>query len=128
VKRILILFLLANLTSGCPVFIPLSSDHREEIDKVQGQIAIGSTTKEEVISILGPPDVTRDRFILYRHKEYSGGAIVGFIVPLPIVGGAGGGVAGQVFMDLYFEFDDYGVLIDFRTDKYDESLRSVEEK
>ena len=111
-KRILILFLIVTLTPGC-LIIPLSSDHGDEIDKVQSQIAIGSTTKEEVIAILGPPDITRDRFILYKHKEYGGGALVLTFIPPDK-----GGVVGQGFMDLYFEFDNYGVLVDFRTDKY----------
>jgi len=35
------------------------------------------------------------------------------------------GTVGQVFMDLYFEFDNYGVLTDFRVDKYYKGLRSV---
>lgn len=120
-KRLLILFLIATLAPAC-LMIPLSSDHGEEIEKVQKQIAIGSTTKEEVISILGPPDVTRERFILYKNKEYSGGAL--WMIILPPSGA--GGTAGQVYMDLYFEFDNYGVLIDFRSDKYDVQLNNVD--
>ena len=124
-QRILILIIIVNFTSGCPFFFPLTSDHGEEIDKVQSQIVVGLTTREEVISILGKPDVTRDRFILYRHKEYSGGVVVGYIVP-----GTSGGMVrtvGQEYMDLYFEFDNYGVLTDFRVDKYDKSLRSIKD-
>lgn len=115
-KRILFLLIIISLAPAC-LIIPLSSDHGEEIDKVQKQIVIGSTTKNEVIAILGPPDVTRERFILYKHKEYDGGAYL-------IIGNTGGTV-GQEFMDLYFEFDNHGVLVDFRTDKYDRFLRSV---
>ena len=121
-KRILILFIIVSLTPGCLIF-PLPSDHGEEIDKVQSQIVLGSTTREDVISILGEPDFTRDRFILYRHKDYSGGAVVGILIPPSGVGG----VVGQRFMDLYFEFDNYGVLTDFRVDKYDKSFRSVKD-
>ncbi len=36
-----------------------------------------------------------------------------------------GGTFGEVYMDLYFEFDNYGTLIEFRADKYDKFLRSV---
>jgi len=111
-KRILILFLILNLTSGC-LILPVSGDHQQEIDKVLKQIAIGSTTREEVISILGRPTVTTDRYISYFKKEYDGG--VGVMVFIPPIGGW---EAGQVFMDLYFEFDNYGVLVDFRTGKY----------
>jgi len=125
-KRILFLLVFISVAPGC-LIIPLSSDHGEEIDKVQSQIKMGFTTREEVISILGPPNVTRDRFILYRQKEYSGGAFLGILLPSPAAAAAASGVAGQVFMDLYFEFDNYGVLVDFRTDKYDRYLRSVKD-
>jgi len=83
-KRILFLLIIISLTSGCPIFIPLPSDHFDEINKVQKQIAVGKTTREDVISILGKPDVKRDRFILYKNKEYRGGAIVGIYL---VVGG-----------------------------------------
>jgi len=111
-KRILFLLIIISLTPGC-LIIPLPSDHGEEIDKVLKQIAIGKTTREEVISILGRPTVTTDRYISYFKKEYDGG--VGVMVFIPPIGGW---EAGQVFMDLYFEFDNYGVLVDFRMGKY----------
>jgi len=121
--RIVFLLIIISLTSGCPFIIPLPAEHRDEVEKVQKQTVVGKTTREEVISILGEPDVSRDRYILYIHKEYSGG--FGYIVFLVWVGT--GGEGGQRFMDLYFEFDNYGVLTDFRTDKYDKSLRSVKD-
>ena len=121
--RIVFLLIIISLTSGCPIIIPLPAEHRDEVEKVQKQTVVGKTTREEVISILGKPDVSRDRYILYKHKEYAGGAGVGFILP-PIGGGRD---VGQRFMDLYFEFDNYGVLTDFRVDKYDKSLRSVKD-
>jgi len=116
-KRILFLLIIISLTPSC-IIIPLSADHRQEIDCVQSQIAVGKTTREDVISILGPPDVTRDRFILYKQKEYDGGVFFGI---------GKGSVGGQRFMDLYFEFDNHGVLVDFRTDKYDRDIRSVKD-
>ena len=115
-NRITFLLIIISLTLGC-LIIPLSSDHGDEIDKVQSQIAVGLTTREDVISILGEPDVTRDRFILYKRKEISGGA---FLMILEA-----GGTFGEVYMDLYFEFDNYGVLIDFRTDKDGEGWRII---
>jgi len=120
-KRILFLLIIISLAPGC-LILPVSADHREAIDKVQSQIVVGVTTREEVISILGEPDVTRDRFILYKHKEYNGGMFVGiFIAPMGKTS-----TVGQVFMDLYFEFDNFGILTDFRADKYDEYLKSVD--
>jgi len=124
-KRILFLLIIISLTSGCPFIIPLPADHRQEIDCVRSQIAVGLTTREDVISKLGEPDVSRDRYILYQHKEYSGGAYVGVLIP--VGQGVGGGTVGQVFMDLYFEFDIYGVLTEYRVDKYDKSFRSVKD-
>lgn len=120
-KRILILFLIANLSPGC-LMIPLTSDHGEEIDKVQKQMVIGTTTKGEILSIMGHPDVSRKRYILYRNKEYSGGMAWAILIPKT----PPSGVAGQVYMDLYFEFDNYGVLVEFRSDKYDARLNNVD--
>lgn len=124
-KRILFLLIIISLTSGCPIYIPLPADHWQEIACVRSQIAVGVTTREDVISKLGEPDVKRDRFILYKNKEYDGGAFVGFFIPIGT--GGGGGTVGQVFMDLYFEFDKSGVLTEYRVDKYDKSLRSVKD-
>ena len=121
-KRIVFLLIIVILTPGC-LIIPLPGEHGQEIDKIQSQIAVGLTTREDVISILGEPDVTRDRFIFYQKKEHNGGW---FVVVFSSTSGRAE-VAGQEFMDLYFEFDNYGVLTDFRVDKYDKSLRSVKD-
>ncbi len=121
-KRILFLLIIISLAPAC-LMIPLTSDHAEEIDKVQKQMVIGSTTKGEILSIMGHPDVSRKRYILYRNKEYSGG--VAWAILIPPSGGASG-VAGQVYMDLYFEFDNHEVLVDFRADKYDRRLNTVD--
>ena len=126
-KRILFLLIIISLAPGC-IIIPLPADDLIEIDKIHKQIAVGKNTREAVISILGEPDVSRDRYILYKHKEYSGGTYFMYFIPiLPFGRGCcgGEGKAGQVFMDLYFEFDNYGVLTDFRTDTYDKRLNSV---
>ena len=119
-KRLIILFLILNFTPGC-IIIPLPDHHQEEIDKVQEKVAIGSTTREEIISILGPPHVARDRYIIYQQKAYSGGALLGILWPNQ------DRVIGKVFMDLYFEFDGYGVLTVLRVDKYDQYLLSVKD-
>jgi len=121
-KRILFLLIIISLTSCIPYIIPALSEHGQEIDCLRSQIAVGLTTREDVISILGQPDVTRDRFIIYKNKEYDGGINYGILFSAP-----GGSVSGQVFMDLYFEFDIYGVLTEYRVDKYDKSLRSVKD-
>jgi len=71
IKQTLTLILILLLGSGC-IIIPLPADHFEEIDKVL-HLDIGSSTKEEVISILGEPDITLDGAIMYNSREYSGG-------------------------------------------------------
>lgn len=118
-KRLLILILILNLLPACLPF-QLPSEHGEAIDKLPSQIVIGSTTKEEIIKILGQPEYTRDRFILYK-KKYSRVMIV--LLPFPIYKES----RVRRFMDLYFRFDDYGVLTDYRTDKYDQHLRALKE-
>ncbi len=116
-KRILFLMVFISLAPGC-LILPVSAEHGQEIDKVQSQIAVGKTTREEVISILGQPDVKRDRFILYKNKEYIGSLLQLFAARESF---------GQVFMDLYFEFDKYGVLTEYRVDKYDRAWKSVKD-
>jgi len=118
------LILILLLGSGC-LIVSLPAEHREEIDKLQSQITVGSTTKEEVISIFGEPDVTRDRFIMYLKKEYSGGR--GWVVFTPGGSGGGSGSFGQVYMDLYFEFDNFGTLMKFRTNKYDKKRKTIKD-
>jgi len=114
-KRILFLLVFISVAPGCLFFaLPLPAEHGQEIDKVQSQIVVGKTTREDVISILGEPDVTEDRSISYNSKVYSGGWFV------MSGSGAGGysGIYGQVLMNFYFEFDNYGVLTDCGTNKY----------
>lgn len=121
-KRVVFLLIIISLTScTIPYIFPAPSEHRQEIDCVRSQIAVGLTTREDVISILGQPDVTRDRFIIYERKEYDGGIYYGLIT------WSGPEVFGQVFMSLYFEFDNYGVLTDFRTHKFDKSGRLIKD-
>jgi hypothetical protein len=114
--RILILLVIWNLLPNC---FPLASTHREEIDKLQSHMAGDATTKEEIISILGEPDVARDRYIIYLRREYDGGWWML---------GCGGSLNwGEEYMDLYFEFDDYGILTDYRVDKYDLHLKPIKD-
>jgi outer membrane protein assembly factor BamE (lipoprotein component of BamABCDE complex) len=121
-KRLLLLCLIVSSTYGCLIF-PLPSNHGGEIDEAQKRIVVGSSTREEVIAILGEPDVSKDRFILYVKREYYGG--VGVVI-VPLSGGSYAGAHGQEYMDLYFEFDNYGVLVDFNSKKYDRGLNYVE--
>jgi len=115
-KRILFLLVFISVAPGCLFFaLPLPAEHGQEIDKVQSQIVVGKTTREDVISILGEPDVTEDRSISYFNKVYNGGW---FVLSLP---GRGARIKGQEFMDLYFEFDNYGVLTDCGTHKFEKS-------
>lgn len=124
ISHLFLLSLLLSSAYACLGFItPLPSDHGREIDEVQHKIQIGSTTRVEIISILGKPDVSKNRFIFYSNKESVGGVL---FVLISYAGG-GANVYGQEFMDLYFEFDNYGVLVEFRTDKYDKLGSSLKE-
>jgi hypothetical protein len=114
-KRLFLLFLIVSSTYGCLIY-PLPSDHGDEIEEVQKKIKIGSTTREEIISILGKPDVSKDRYILYLRKNTYGGW---FYWGVSFSGASSQTGVGKEFMDLYFEFDKFGVLVELRTDKYD---------
>jgi hypothetical protein len=117
-KQTFLLILILLLGSSCIMF-PLPAKHREEIDTVRKQLVVGTSTKEEVISILGEPDVTKERYILYRKKEYDGG--------WGVIMGNAGGQDWQEYMDLYFGFDNYGTLIEYRFDKYDAGARPIKD-
>lgn len=108
-KRIVFLLIFLNLLPSC---IPLWSTHGAAIDKLQSQVAIGSTTREEVISILGKPDLARERYIIYLKREYDGGYLV-----YP-VGCPGHVNVANDDMDIFFEFDKQGILTNYRMDKY----------
>ena len=108
-KRIAFLFILLNLIPSC---IPLWSTHGAAIDKLQSQVAMGSTTREEVILILGEPDLARDRYIIYLEREYEGGYMI-----LAACGGTPP-VFKREYMDLFFEFDKDGTLTAYRADQY----------
>ena len=108
-KRLVFLLIFLNLLPSC---IPLWSTHKAAIDKLQSQVAVGSTTREEVISILGKPDLARDRYIIYLKREYEGGHFV-LSCPSHVTP-----VANKEHMDLFFEFDKDGILTNYRMDKY----------
>ena len=117
------LWVITSLAPGCLV-LPLPADDAAEITKAQKEIKAGISTRDEVISILGPPDVIKDLYIFYKKKEFKGGWLF-----LDFLGGGASnrsGTGGQGFMDLYFAFDNYGVLTDFRVDKYDKSLETLD--
>ncbi len=105
-KRIVFLLIFLNLIPSC---IPFSGTHRAAIDQLQSQVAMGSTTREEIIAILGEPDLARDRYIIYLEREYAGGDFV-FSCPPSVI--------SKERMDLFFEFDKDGILTNYRADKY----------
>jgi len=79
---------------------------------------VGSTTKDEVISIFGEPDVKLKRSILYvqRVKGRTTRIILGYILP---PGGADWVYRNPgKWMDLSFEFDEHGILTEYRLKKY----------
>ena len=117
-KRILFVLIIFNLLPSC---FPLYSDHKTSINKLLSQVEIGSTTREEVISILGEPDVAREGYILYLRREYDAGIFFPSCFSVEQV-------YGEKHMDLYFEFDNYGTLTYYRVDKYDDRLRPVKQK
>ena len=106
-KRIVFLLIILILIPSC---IPLWSTHKASINKLQSQVAIGSTTREEVILILGEPDLARDRYIIYLEREYEGG--------YANLLSCRNRTLNREFMDLYFEFDKNGILTNYRMDKY----------
>ena len=116
--RILILLVIWNLLPNC---FPLPSSHRAEINELQSRVAVGVTSKEQIISILGKPDLERDRYILYLRREYDAGIyFMGFW--------SAGMTVGEEYMDLYFVFDDQGILTDYNFDKYDDGLRPIKDE
>ena len=74
-SRAIILFGII-VTSGC-LYIPAGSDGSAPEDHEQ-RINIGSSTKEEVFSFLGPPDITRDNgsIAIYDNSEITGYLII----------------------------------------------------
>ena len=116
--RIIILLVVWNLLPNC---FPLPSSHRAEINELQTRATVGVTSKEQIISILGKPDLERDRYILYLRREYDAGILnVGFCTPYTTV--------DEEYMDLYFVFDDQGILTDYNFDKYDDGLRPIKDE
>jgi hypothetical protein len=114
--RILILLVIWNLLPSC---FPLPSAHRAEIDKLLPQISIGKSNRNEIISILGKPDLERDKYIIYLRREYDAGLFsVVFKLSGPLV-------TGKEYMDLYFHFDNYGTLKDYRVFHYNHGLGAV---
>ena len=85
-----------------------------KIDRLLPNVSAGTTTRSEIISILGKPDLERDRYFIYLRRLYCTDWVFKSCPP-----------ANQAIMDLYFEFDNYGTLTDYRADKYDYFLRPV---
>jgi len=68
---------------------------------------------EDVISILGEPDVTTARYMSYIGKVYNGGWW--------FMTYHGDFIYGKVLMNFYFNFDNYGVLTDWTTHKFNKA-------
>jgi hypothetical protein len=120
--RILILIAIWNLLPSC---IPLPSAHRAEIKSLEREIVVGSTTKKEIVSILGKPDLERKRYILYLRREYSAGAYP--LSALIYFNFSHLMIQGEEYMDFYFVFDEDETLTDYRMDKYGDSLLTIKD-
>lgn len=107
------LILILMLGSGCLIFpFPSGSPSmRTFYDVHLRYMTEGSTTREEVISRIGEPDIKLKRFILYKHKvEGRGWRLMGGFL------GRGGSIhrfEGE-WIDVSFEFDEQGVLTEYR--------------
>ena len=111
--KILPLILILLLGSGCLIFpFPSGSPSmRTFYDVHLRYMTEGSTTREEVISRIGEPDIKLKKFILYKHKvEGRGWRLMGGFL------GRGGSIhrfEGE-WIDVSFEFDEQGVLTEYR--------------
>lgn len=123
--KILLLILILFLGSGCPIIIPMFSEDSPSMGVFEGklkQLTMGSTTREEVISIMGEPDVKQKRSIIYKRRVQSGTAriILGYILPLGKSCCADARVhrTPGKWMDVSFEFDEHGILTEYRFNGY----------
>ena len=116
IKQTLPLILMLFFSSGCLIFpLPSGSPSMRTFYNVHLRyMTEGSTTKEEVISIIGEPDINLKRFILYKREVEGKGTRVyyGFVVK---GGGAGSShrYKGE-WIDVSFEFDEHGILTEYR--------------
>ncbi len=115
--KILLLILILFLGSGCPIIIPMFSEDSPSMgvfERQLKQLTMGSTTREEVISIIGEPDVKQKRSIIYYRRVQSGTAriILGFFLPLgkACCGDAMVHRTPGKWMDVSFEFDEHDIL------------------
>ena len=111
-KQTLPLILILVLGSSCLLLpIPQSSNDGAAIDNLLNRIAVGSTTKDEVISALGKPNYSREENIMYWNKHYRGGTKVIFLsTQSKKIGNT-----PSTLMDLIFEFDSHGMLTRYYT-------------
>jgi hypothetical protein len=113
-KRILFLWLVLIWLAGCIIF-PVTGDVSS--DDLQTKLIVGVTTKSEVISMLGKPDLERESYIYYLGKQYGTG-IFGIIFTFASYDAS--------YIDVYFEFDNYEILSDIRCDGIDAAGFSIE--
>ncbi len=104
---IILLLIFANY--ACVVYIPSFKPKKEQFtDQKQARIIVGSTSKSEVIELLGKPDILEDpRYFVYG-KSYEGGNLY-IIIPHP---------NGEIFevptdtrhFVVLLEFDDHDIV------------------
>jgi hypothetical protein len=117
IKILVLMTVFLSLTFSCVV---APSPWRGATEILQNRIAVGSTSREEVIAIYGKPDVTRERWVLYTSRAYDSG--VEFVgCPQEFIHRR-----GSEYMDLFFEFDNNDTLTNYRVDKYNAGGETIE--
>ena len=113
--------LILLLCSGCIILpLPAGSQSMYAFKEKLKDISEGSTTREEVISIIGEPDIKLKKFILYKRRVQSGGAKILYWVGIPLKGTGITLASGSKrihdgdWVDVAFEFDEQGVLTEYR--------------
>ena len=121
ILKALSLILVLSLGSSC-IILPLPAGSQSMYafkERLKG-ISEGSTTKEEVILIIGKPDIKLNKFILYKRRVQSRGAkiVYWFGIPIPntpITFSSGSKrIHDGDWIDVAFEFDEQGVLTEYR--------------
>ena len=113
--KALSLFLILSLSSGCFYLpVPQSSEQGDKIFTLLEQLKEGKTTKKEVILIMGEPDESTEKSIVYWRREYSAGYKGYFLYGRPLKRNDSARVSEiepqPMRIDLFFEFDSHGVL------------------
>jgi hypothetical protein len=115
-RRILFLWLVLILVVGC-VRLPFRVADLS-VDVLKNEFIVGVTEKSEVISMLGKPDIERTQYSYYLRKRYG----TPFFGARRLVWDS----IPSSFVDLYFEFDNHGILSDCQGVAYDGTSRRIE--